>query len=210
MKLQKIGGVGSIGFACLCVIYLVFFLLVFPRFGLVGPSDWIDPVKSNAAWSTSPITIILMNLESILLSIALILIALALRERMQAGVPNLMRIVVIGASIACVLWLASALIDITGSPSIASAQDVSARRAVIAMYFGLIFAGDHALGWVLLLIGGAALKTRGLPQILSYLLMLCGILGILEFAVQPFMFVGLILGIIWGVWLGVVLLRSKA
>ena len=151
-----------------------------------------------------------MNLESILLSIALILIALALRERMQAGVPNLMRIVVIGVSIACVLWLASALIDITGSPSIASAQDVSARRAVIAIYFGLIFAGDHALGWVLLLIGGAALKTRGLPQILSYLLILSGILGILEFAVQPLMFVGLILGIIWGVWLGVELLRSKA
>jgi hypothetical protein len=209
MKLQKIGGVGSIGFACLFAIYLVFFLLVLPRLGLVGPSDWIDPVKSNAARSTSPITFFLINLESILMSIAFILIVLALRERMQAGAPNLMRIVVIGVSIACALWLASALIDIVGSPSIVSAQDVSARRAVIAMYFGLIIAGDHAFGWVLLLIGWVALKTRGLPRILSYLLMLCGILGILEFAVQPFMFVGLILGIVWGLWLGVVLLRSK-
>jgi len=210
MKLQKIGGVGSIGFACLCVIYLVFFLLVFPRLGFVGPSDWIDPVKSNAAWNTSPITFILINLESILLSIALILIALALRERMQAGVPNLMRMVVIGVSIACVLWLASALIDITGNPLIVSAQDVSAKRAVIAMYFGLIFAGDHAWGWVLLLIGWAALKTKSLPRILSYLSLLGGILGILEFAVQPLMFVFIFLGIVWGVWLGVVLLRSKA
>jgi hypothetical protein len=210
MKLQKIGGVGSIGFACLCAIYLVFFFLVLPRLGLVGPSDWIDPVKCNTAWSTSPITFFLINLESILLSIASILVVLALRERMQASVPNLMRLAVIGVSIACALWLASALIDIVGSPSIASAQDVSARRAVIAMYFGLIIAGDHSFGWVLLLIGWAVLKPRGLTRILSYLLMLSGIVGILEFAVQPFMFVGLILGIIWGVWLGVVLLRTKA
>jgi len=210
MKLQKIGGVGSIGFACLCAIYLVFFFLVLPRLGLVGPSDWIDPAKTNAAWGASPIALFLLNLESILLSIAFILIVLALRERMQAGAPNLMRIVVIGVSIACALWLASALIDIIGSPSIASVQDISAKRAVIAIYFGLIIAGDHAFGWVLLLIGWAALKTKGLARILSYLLMLNGILGILEFAVQPFMFVGLILSIIWGVWLGVVLLRTMA
>ena len=210
MKLQKIGGVASIGFACLCAIFLVFYFLVFPRLGLVGSSDWIDPVKINAAWSTSPITFVLLNLEPILFSIALILIALALRERMQAGVPNLMQIVVIGVSIACALLLASALIEITTSPTIASAQNLSTRRAVTAMYFGLIFAGDHALGWVLLLIGWAALKTKELPRILSYLLMLYGIIAILEFAVHPFMNVGLILGIICGVWLGVVLLRSKA
>jgi hypothetical protein len=210
MKLQKIGGVASIGFACLCAIFLVFYFLVFPRLGLVVSSDWIDPVKINAAWSTSPITFVLLNLEPILFSIALILIALALRERMQAGVPNLMQIVVIGVSIACALLLAAALIEITTSPTIASAQNLSTRRAVTAIYFGLIFAGDHALGWVLLLIGWAALKTKGLPRILSYLLMLYGIVAIFEFAVHPFMFVGVILGIIWGVWLGVVLLRSKA
>ena len=210
MKLKKIGGVGSIGFACLCAIFLVFTLLVFQRLGLVRPSDWIDPVKINAAWSTSPITFVLFNLEAILFSIASILIALALRERMQAVVPNLMQIVVIGVSIACALLLAAALIEITTSPTIASAQNLSTRRAVTAMYFGLIFAGDHALGWVLLLIGWAALKTRRLSRILSYLLMLYGIVAILEFAVHPFMNVGVILGIIWGVWLGVVLLRSKA
>jgi hypothetical protein len=129
---------------------------------------------------------------------------------MQAGVPNLMQVVVIGVSIAGALLLASALIQITVSPAIASAQNLSNRRAVTAICLGLLFAGDHALGWVLLLIGWAALKTKELSRILSYLLMLYGIIVILEFAVYPFMFVGVILGIIWGVWLGVVLLRSKA
>ena len=210
MKLQKIGGVGSIGFACVCAIYLVFFFLVFPSLGLVGPNDWIDPVKDMAAWGASPITFFLFNLGSILLGIAFVLIGLALRERMQASAPNLMRIAVIGVSIACALWLAVGLIDIVGRPSIVSAKDASACRAVMGVYLGLVIAGDHAGGWALLLIGWAALKTRGLPRILSYLLMLNGILAILEFAVQPFMFVGVFLSIVWGVWLGGVLLRSKA
>jgi len=210
MKLQKIGGVGSIGLACLCAIYLVFFFLVFPSLGLVGPNDWIDPVKGIAAGSASPISFFLFNLESILFSIAFVLIVLALLERMQASAPNLMRIVVIGVSIACALWLAAALIDIVAKPSIISAKDASAFRVAMGVVLGLYIAGDHALGWVLLLIAWAALKTRGLPRILSYLLVLSGILGILEFAAQPLMFVLILMGIIWGPWLGVVLLRSKA
>jgi hypothetical protein len=80
----------------------------------------------------------------------------------------------------------------------------------MGVFLGLGIAGDSALGWVLLLIGWAALKTRGLPRILSYLSVLVGVVMILEFAVQPFMFVGLFLGIVWGLWLGVVLLRSKS
>jgi len=210
MKLQKIGGFASIGFACLCATFLVFYLVVFPRLGLIAPSDWIDPVKINAAWNTSPITFVLFNFEPILFSIALILIALALREQMHAGVPNLMQIVIIGASITGALLLAAAIIEITVSPTIASAQNLLTRRAVTAMYFGLIFAGDHAMGWVLLLLGWAALKTRELPRILSGLTMLYGMVLILEFAVRPFMNVGVILGIIWGVWLGGVLLRREA
>jgi hypothetical protein len=183
---------------------------VLPRLGLVGPSDWIDPMKGIAAWSASPITFFLFNLEYILFGIAFILIILALRERMQASAPNLMRIAVIGVSIVCAAWLAAGLIGIVGMPSIVSANDASAFRAVNGVYLGLSFAGDHAWGWVLLLIGWAALKTRGLPRTLSYFSVLSGIVGILDFAVAPLMFVYLLFGIIWGVWLGVVLLRSKA
>jgi hypothetical protein len=210
MKLQKIGGFGSIASALVSAIWLVILLLVVPRLGLVGPSDWIDPVKGIAAQSASPITFFLFNLEYIFFSIAFILIVLALRERMQASAPNLMRIAVIGVSISCALWLAAGLIDIVGNPSIVSAKDVSAYRAVTGVYLGLSIAGDHAVGWVLLLIGWAALKTRGLPRILSYLSVLVGIIMILEFAVQPLMLVSLFFGIVWGLWLGVVLLRSKA
>jgi len=210
MKLQKIGGFGSIGSAFLCAIYLVILLLVFPSLGLVGPSDWNDPVKGLDAGSASPITFFLLNLESILWSIAFILIVLALRERMQASAPNLMRIAVIGVSITSALSLAAGLIGIVGMPSIVSAKDASAFRAVMAMFFGLITAADHALGWALLLSGWAALKTAKLPKILSYGLVIKGVVMILEFTAQPLTLVGLLLGIVFWPWLGIVLLRSKS
>src|SRR4030042_3223221 len=209
MKLQKIGGYGSIWNAILLVSALVIIFIVAPRLGLVGQSDWNDPVKNLDAMSTSPITFFILDLETILCSIAYILIVLALRERMQASAPNLIRIAVIAVSITCALWLATGLIGIVSMPSIVSAKDASAFRAVKAMHFGLGTAGYFGLGWTLLLIGWAALKTRGLPRILSYLSVLAGIVGILEFAVQPLMFVALLLGIVWGLWLGGVLLQSK-
>jgi hypothetical protein len=210
MKLQKIGGFGSIGDAILLVIVLAIMLLVFPQLGLVGPSDWNDPVKGLDAGSASPITFFLFNLVMILVSIAVILIVLALQERMKVNAPNLMRIAVIGGSIACALWLSYGLIGIIGMPSIVSAKDASAFRAVMAIFSGLGTAGDFAMGWVLLLIGWAALRTGGLPRILSYFSVLRGVVMILEFVAQPLMVVGMLLGIVFYPWLGIVLLRSKS
>ena len=209
MKLQKIGGFGSIGSALIGIMALVIVGFVFPRLGLVGPSDRMDPIKGIAAESASPITFYLFNLDLILWGIAFIVIILALRERMQANAPNLMRIAVIGVLTTYVLMLAAGLIGIVGMPPIITAKDASAYRAFMAVYFGLIIAGDHAAGWAILLIGWAAVKTRSLPRILSYLSVLVGIVFILDFAAKPLMPLGLLLSIVWGVWLGAVLLRSK-
>ena len=211
MKLQKIGGFGSIGSAFLLAVFLVFLLLVFPRLGLVEPSDWYDPVRGLDAGSASPTTFFLFNLVVILWSIALILVVLALRERMQASAPNLMRIAVIAVSITCALWLAAGLIVIVGISSIVSAQDASAFRVMMVMYFGLSTAGDFALGWALLLIGWAALKTKGLPRILSCFSVLIGVVLIINFVVHhPLMMVSMLLSIVFFLWLGIVLLRSKS
>jgi hypothetical protein len=210
MKLQKIGGIGSIGTAILIVIILVIITIVFPNLGLVGPSDWSDPVKNFDAMSASPITFFIFNLDFILFSIASILVVLALRERMQASAPNLMRLAIIGVSISCGLWLATGIIGIVGMPSIVSAKDISAFRSVSAVHYGMGgAAGYFAYGWTLLLIGWAALKTKCLPKILSYLFMLAGVVNIFEFVVQPLIFVAILFGIVWGLWLGIVLLRSK-
>jgi hypothetical protein len=209
MKLQKIGGYGSLGSVLVTAIFLAIVLLVFPRLGLVGPSDRMDPIKGIDAGSASPLPFFLLNLDFILWAMSIIPISLALRERMQSGAPNLMGLAVIGVSIAYAFLFASGIIGIVGMPSIISAKDAAAYRSFIGVYFGLVIAGDHAVGWSLLLIGWAALKTKSLPRILSYLSILIGIIMILEFVVLPFMMLSLFLWVIWSFWLGVVLLRGK-
>jgi hypothetical protein len=208
MKLQKVGGYASIGNAVLLVIVLVIMLVVFPRLGLTGLNDSLDPAKSFKAMNASPAAFYILDVELILFGIASMLMVLALRERMQIGAPNLMRIAVIGVSITAALWLAQGLIGMAGMPSIASAKDASAFRAVMAIFSGLGVAADSALGWALLLIGCAALRTGGLPRPLGYFAVLKGIVMIFEFAAQPLMLVGGVLGIIFYPWLGILLLTS--
>lgn len=209
MRAQKLGGFASIVSAFTIVIFLVIVGLVFPRLGLVGPSDRMDPLKGIAAESASPIAFLILNLDLVLCGIAFIVIVLALRERMEAKVPNVMKLAVIGVSIASALWLASGFLAIVGIPSTVSVKDASAYRALIGVWFGLVVAGDHAVGWALLLIGWAALKTRDLPRILSYLSVIVGIVFMLDFAAKPLMPASLVLCILWNLWLGVVLLRNK-
>ena len=210
MKLQKVGGYASLAIAFLFIVFLIIIFVVMPRLGLAGPGDFGDPAKWIAAVNASGLPFLLLSYVFILFSIVFILIVLALRERMQAESPHLVQISVIGASIFSALFLAAGVIGIAALPSIASANDISAYRAVNKVMFALLFAGAHASGWVLLLSGWGALKSRRLPKILSWLQMLLGIAWIAEFAVEPLQVLDAIPAIVWGVWLGVVLLRSKS
>ena len=85
MKLQTLGGLGSLVNAFLMVLFIVATLKV-------QASDFSGPQN-------------LMGYVGIILgSMAYILIVLALKERMQDRVPNLMSIAVIGVSVTCALW----------------------------------------------------------------------------------------------------------
>ncbi len=216
MKLQKVGGYASIVYGLLALFFLVIIIFVLPGLGLVEPSDWSDPVKGMAAGDKSPATFFLMNLDFVLLGITIVLIALALQERMEEEAPNLMRLVVIGASISAALWFSGGLIAITGFPPIISAKDISAYRALNNVYFGLGIAGDHASGWSLLLSGWVAIKTGKLPRLLGFLLIFVGILWILEFfscghyLYGLLVLVGLLIHVIANLWLGTVFLRNRS
>lgn len=209
MNLQRIGGVASTANAFLAAVFLIILVAVFPRLGLVAPSDWNDPVKGIAAWTASSVTFSSLNIDYVLMSIASLLIILALRERMQTSAPILMFIAVIGTSIACALWVAAGLMQIGARASIVNANDASAYRALMGVFLGLSTAGDHAFGWALVSTGWAALRTAKLPRILSYLVVLVGALFILDFCSIALGVVGLALFIISSFWLGVVLLQSK-
>jgi hypothetical protein len=206
MRLQKLGGYASIGLAVQFLVSLGFFVFVLPKLGLASPNDFGDPVKGLAALAASPATFLMLNVVNASFSVTALLLALALRERLRDA-PNRMRLAVIAASIAGALFLAGGVVPIVGLPSIASANDVSAYRALTGIASGLVLAGTSAAGWVLVLSGWAALSTGKLPRALGLILILGGVVEILEFAVPLFLILDPFLGTVWSLWLGVTLLQ---
>jgi hypothetical protein len=207
MKLQKLGGYASVVMICALIVGGIIEALTLPGLGLTGAGG-SDPLKVMAAYDTSPTVFRVLQPINILLPIYMVLIALVLQERMRAGAPYLMRLAVIAASIASALLLAEILASTPGLISISSTKDISAYRAFRATIDGLASAGVNAWGWAALLIGCAAIRTRALPRILRYIILLNGVATIITFAVAQAYVVGLLLFLISVVWLGVALLRK--
>jgi hypothetical protein len=199
MKLQKIGGFGAL----LNAIGMIVFLFL-------NTDMSFDPTKGFDTITNSFNSFMILYFGLILGVLGYILFVSALRERMEEGAPNLMRIAVIGLSITCTLWLAGALIGIIGMPTIIDTKDFSAYRAVGNIIISFLTAGDFVAGCVLIVIGWAALSLKRLPLILSWLSMIKGLDMVLSIFFNSLVSVGMVLGIVFYTWLGIVLLRSKS
>ena len=211
MKLQKIAGISSIATSIIVLINILLVGLELPRLGIVHPSIWNNTAKVLEAMSLSPISFFGLSFIEILFGIAYIFIVMGIKERMQDSAPNFIQVIIIATAVTCALWTAAGSIGIYGWPSIVHTKNTSALNIAIVMFYSLLFAGDSAAGWVLLLIGWAGLKTGGLPKAVCYLTLLKAIQMIFEIVAQPWLLagMGLLLGVIFYPWLGIVLLRSK-
>jgi hypothetical protein len=209
---QKIGGYAAILQGLMFIVILVIQFTVLAPQGLAGGNA--DPAKVVAFAATSPTPFLILNLILVVFSITIILVVLALFERLQAGAPNRMRLAVIAATVASALFLASGLTSFTGFPPIVSLPDTAAaiagQRALNAVTNGLLQGAVFAAGWQGLLNGWAALSTKGLPSLLGYLLVLAGLLGIAGVFVSILGLIGLVVNVVWGLWLGYVLLTQPS
>jgi hypothetical protein len=209
MKLQKVGGVASLANGILAVLLIYLMGVLFPRLGMVSPKDLLDPVKGIAAWTASPMTFFVGDIDILLWGIAPFLVVLALRERMQASAPILTQIALVAISIASGLWIVLGIAPQAIRPFMISAGDGSAYRAIAILILGLNNSADHACGWSLLLIGWAALKTTALPRVLACLIVLTGLFFILDFFAEALAAGGGVMFAIISFWLGITLLRTK-
>src|SRR5262249_41785302 len=121
-----------------------------------------------------------------------------------------MRLAVIAAAMASALFLANGSITFGGLPLIVAANDPTALRAFQAVADGLVQAGIFAAGWAGIVQGWAGLSTKGLPALLSYLLLLAGVPAILAFVIPIFGLLVVVLNVVWTFWLGMVLLTQPA
>ncbi len=212
-SLQKYGGLAALYLAAAYLIGMVIFLVV-----LDYPSI-TDPAQKVAVLVEMPMVTFATNLLMyVLFGVFLIVLSLALYDRLKSGAPAMMQV----ATVIGIIWagslVASGMVADAGIAPVAAlyakdpAQAALTWQGIESVASGLGNGNGEILGglWALL-VSLAALRAGGLPRGLSMLGLLAGAVGIIS--IIPGLteaMVGLfgLSQIIWYVWLGIVLLRS--
>ncbi len=216
--MQKMGGFAALlGAATNLMALVVFAALLAPKgFGSAeaNPSRIVALLADNQAWLH-----VWYAIQYFAFGVCLIILALALYERLQAGAPALAQ----AATLFGLIW--AALVMVIGTLAINNlstvvklygenpAQAATVWLSLKSVEDGLGGGGGETLVnalWFLLL-GWAALQARALPRGLNYLGLVIGVAGILSVVLTS---LGLMvvygLGLIlWLAWLGVVMLRGS-
>lgn len=211
--LQKFGGFAALYMAIAHLIGIIIFLVVLDYPSITNPAQKValNVDKQMIIFSTN-------LLMYVFFGFALIVLSLALYDRLKSGAPALMQV----ATAIGIIWagslIASGMAANAGLRTVVAlyakdpAQAVLTFQAIEAITNGLGNANGEILGGPLtLLVSLATLRAGGLPKGLNVLGLLVGTVGIITIVPALNALVGVFgLGqIIWFVWLGIVLLRSR-
>jgi hypothetical protein len=211
--LQKSGGIAALFMAISHLIGLVIFIVILDYISITDPAQKLvmNIGKQSVIFSTN-------LLMYVFFGFALIVLSLALYDRMKSGAPALMQV----ATAIGIIWagslIASGMVANAGLATVVAlyAKDATQAsltfQAIEAITNGLGNANGEILGGPLtLLVSLAALRTGGLPKGLNILGLLVGAVGIITIipALNAMVAVFGLGQIIWFVWLGIVLLHSK-
>ena len=212
--LQKFGGFAALYMAAAYLIGMIIFLVVLDYTSISDPAQKVALLVKMQMVSFS--TNLLMY---VFFGVFLIVLSLALYERLKSGSPALMQV----ATVIGILWAgslaASGMVANAGiAPVVAlyakdPAQAALTWQGIEAVANGLGNANGEILGGLwMLMISLAALRAGGLPRGLNMLGLLAGAVGILSLVPGlTDVMVGVfgLSQIIWYIWLGIVLLRSN-
>ena len=211
--LQKFGGFAALYLALAYLTGMVLFIVVLQSPGIT------DPAKRVALLIEQQMVIFSTNLLMyVFFGVFLIVLALALYDRLRAGAPALMQV---GTALG-IIWagslIASGMVSNAGIDPVVAlyatdpAQAALTWQGIETVASGLGNGNGEILGglWTML-VSLAALKAGGLPKGLSILGLLVGAVGIISIFPGLTGLVGIFgLGqLIWFVWLGIVLLRGN-
>ena len=212
--LQKFGGFAALYMAVAYLIGMVIFLVV-----LDYPSI-TDPAQKVALLVEKQMVIFSTNLLMyVFFGVFLILLSLALYDRLKSGAPAIMQV----ATVIGIIWagslIASGMVSNAGiDPAVAlyakdPAQAALTWQGIESVASGLGNGNGEILGGLLtLLVSLAALRAGGLPRGLNILGLLVGAVGIISIIPGLTEMMTGVFGlgqIIWFIWLGSVLLRSN-
>ena len=212
-SLQKMGGIAALYMATAYVVGIILFLFV------LDYPNIVDPAQKVALLVDKQLTIYAMNLILyVIFGVFLIVLVLALYERLKAGAPAMMKM----AAVIGIIWagslIASGMVSNAGiAPVIALYAKDPAQAALTWLGFEVVAEGlgngnGEILGGLMtLLISWAALNTGGLPKSLNYLGVVVGSVGIISTIPGLSDLTGMfgMSQIVWFVWLAIIMLRPN-
>lgn len=208
--LQKSGGIAALYMAISHLIGIVIFLVILDYLSITDPAQKLalNVEKQSVIFSAN-------LLMYVFFGFALIVLSLALYDRIQSGASALMQV----ATVIGIIWagslIASGMVANAGLATVVAlhskdpAQAVLTFQSVESVANGLGNANGEILGGVwTLLVSIGALRSGGLPKGLNILGLFVGAVGIITIIPALTGFTGVFgLGqIIWFIWLGIVLL----
>ncbi len=211
-QLQKWGGVAALYEGLAYIIGIVGFVLV------VNISEITDPLQKVAAIAANQGTLSLLQLiVYVFWGASLVVLTLALHDRLQGDTSGLTRTATAFGIIWAVLVIASGMIYNVGMETVVGLHDgdpalaATVWLAIEAVFTGL-GGGVEVVGgiWVLLL-SVAALRNGGLPRAFNYFGFVVGAAGLVTIVPALGETGGMVFGlsqIVWFAWLGFALMRQ--
>jgi hypothetical protein len=210
--LSKSGGVAALYEAAAYVLGIVFFIVVVDYDGVV------DPLEKVALLANNQTGLVIMNLIIyVIFGVALVVLALALHDRLKDGATALMQTATAFGLIWAGVVIASGMIFNIGMGVVVDlygtdpAQAATVWLAIDSVVNG-IGGGVELLGGLwLLLVSWAALRTARFNKVLNYLGVVVGLAGIVTIVPALGEVGAIVFGlgqIVWFVWLGIAMLRS--
>ena len=212
-NLQKMGGIAALYMTTAYLVGIILFLFV------LDYPNIVDPAQKVALLVDKQMLIYSMNLILyVIFGVFLIVLVLALYERLKVGAPAIMQV----ATVIGIIWagslIASGMVSNAGiAPVVALYAKDPAQAALTWQGFEVVASGlgngnGEILGGLMtLLVSWAALRTGGLPKFLNYLGMVVGLAGIISTIPGLSDLTGIfgISQIVWFVWLAIILLRPN-
>ena len=213
-NLQKIGGIAALYLAAAYLVGIVLFLFVLDYPNIVDPAQKVALLvdKQMVIYSTNLMLYVIFG-------VFLIVLTLALYERLKAGALAIMPL----ATAIGIIWagslVASGMVANAGiAPVVAlyakdPPQAALTWQGIESVANGLgNFNGEILGGLWALLVSLAALRAGGLPKGLNILGLVVGAVGIISLIPGLTEQVTGVFGLsqmIWYIWLGIILLRSN-
>lgn len=212
-SLQKFGGLAALYLALAHLIGIIIFIVILDYINITDLAQKVAVNVANQAVVFS--TNLLMY---VFFGFFLIVLALALYDRLKSGAPGMMK----AAAAIGIIWagslIASGMVANAGLAAIVPlyakdpAQAALTWQGIEVVTGGLGNANGEILGGMMtLLVSLAALRTNGLPKAMNILGLVVGAIGILTIipVLNSLVAVFGVSQIIWFTWVGIVLLRSN-